>query len=162
MQPDGLTQWNNCPRRPAIVGIIIHCPIDPARNLHTADFQLSIKCSDRTISDQSVVQKYGKRLTNCATGQETEIKIEPPVELNNGDNYCIAVEARAWNYCCVVILSNYVWDATLILNSHIGYRREFLLSPLYHPEYVLYVWTDFSWMQHSWWKSQREFKRVQL
>ena len=94
----GLTLWNYYPsRRRAIVGILIHYPIDPERDgcIQTgtlAVFRLTVKSSAGTISVQSILQEFEKQLSGLTLGQEAEIKVEPPLELANGRNYCITIE----------------------------------------------------------------------
>ena len=94
----GLTLWNYYPsRRRAIVGILIHYPIDPERDgcIQTgtlAVFRLTVKSSVGIITYQSTVQEFEKQLSDLTLGQEAEIKVEPPLELANGRNYCITIE----------------------------------------------------------------------
>ena len=86
--------WNNCSgRRPAITGIVIHWPKPcPALlwycSVDSPNFKVSIKWCATAISDQSVGQKF----ETISNGTETEISVEPPVELHSGATYCITVE----------------------------------------------------------------------
>ena len=79
--------------RPAITGILVHWPKRHPPSLGyeydgSPNFKVSVKWRAAAISDQSVGQKF----ETTSNGTETEISVEPPVELYSGATYCITVE----------------------------------------------------------------------